>query len=232
MTPARGRGRSRRSASPSSRDAEVCPEDRPARERLADALRAAIDHVVDSTAPREVFEQAAAEVERLAELLGPHARHGPKTPSLPDLGNLQATFWRDPVVGKSNPVAPPVEIEIADGLVTGRATLGFAYEGPPGYAHGAVIAGIFDQILGLANLASGNVGMTGTLTIRYRKPTPLHTELVFEGKTERVSGRKIYVKGTVHAGDTLTAEAEGLFVNLLRPRAAEYFDGEAPADAG
>jgi hypothetical protein len=89
-----------------------------------------------------------------------------------------------------------------------------------------------DQILGLANLASGNVGMTGTLTIRYRRPTPLQTELVFTDRTERVSGRKIYVKGALRADHTLTAEAEGLFVNLQRPRAAEYFENEAPADAG
>lgn len=207
-------------------------EDRAARERLADALRTAIDHVVDSTAPPEVFDQAASEVERLAELLGPHPRHGPKDPSIPDLSHLQDTFWRDPVVGRSNPVAPPVDVTVEGDLVTGRVTLGFAYEGPPGYAHGAVIAGIFDQILGLANLASGNIGMTGTLTIRYRRPTPLQTELVFRGQTERVSGRKIYVKGTVHASGTLTAEAEGLFVNLQRPRAVEYFENEAPADAG
>lgn len=166
-------------------------------------------------------------MERLAELLGPHLRHGPKQPSLPDLGELQNTFWRDPVVGRSNPVAPPVDVVIDGDLVTGRATLGFAYEGPPGYAHGAVIAGIFDQILGLANLASGNVGMTGTLTIRYRRPTPLQTELVFTGRTERVSGRKIYVRGALHAEGELTAEAEGLFVNLLRPRASEYFEGSA-----
>ena len=197
------------------------------RERLADAIREVIDHIVDSKAPAEVFEQAAQEVGRLVELLGPHPRRGPKSPNLPDLTNLQSTFWRDPVVGRSNPVAPPVDVTIDGDVVTGRTTLGFAYEGPPGYAHGAVIAGIFDQILGLANLAIGNVGMTGTLTIRYRKPTPLQTELVFAARTDRVSGRKIYVKGTVHAGDTLTAEAEGLFVNLLRPRAEEYFEGSA-----
>ena len=64
-------------------------------------------------------------------------------------------------------------------------------------------------------------------TIRYRRPTPLQAELVFTGRTERVSGRKIYVKGTVHAGDTLTAEADGLFVNLARPTAAEYFENDA-----
>jgi acyl-coenzyme A thioesterase PaaI-like protein len=206
------------------------PFDRqPERERLADAIRELIDHVVDSEAPVEVFLQAAEEVARLAEFLGPHPRRGAKQPHLPDLGELQRTFWRDPVIGKSNPIAPPVDVEIEGSTVRGRVKLGFGYEGPPGYAHGAVIAGIFDQILGLANLASGNVGMTGTLKITYRKPTPLHTDLVFEGKTDRVSGRKIYVHGTVHAGDTLTAEADGLFVNLARPTAAEYFEDRAKA---
>ena len=205
------------------------PFDRqPERERLANAIRELIDHVVDSEAPVEVFVQAADEVARLAEFLGPHPRRGAKQPHLPDLGELQRTFWRDPVIGKSNPIAAPVDIEIHDQVVTGRAHLGLAHEGPPGYVHGAVIAGIFDQILGLANLASGNVGMTGTLTIRYRRPTPLQTELVFEGHTEKVAGRKIFVKGTLHAGEDLTAEADGLFVNLAHTTAADYFrDREA-----
>jgi acyl-coenzyme A thioesterase PaaI-like protein len=199
-------------------------EPQPERERLARAIRELIDHVVDSEAPPEVFEQAADEVARLAELLGPHPRRGPKTPHLPDLADLQRTFWRDPVIGKSNPVAAPVTIEIRDGTVTGQANLGLAYEGPPGYAHGAVIAGIFDQILGLANLASGNVGMTGTLTIKYRKPTPLLTDLVFQARTDKVEGRKIFVTGTLHAAEEKTAEAKGLFINLAQPRAAEYFE--------
>jgi len=197
----------------------------PERERLADAIRELIDHVVDSEAPPEVLEQAAVEVARLAEFLGPHPRRGPKTPHLPDLGDLQRTFWRDPVIGKSNPIAAPVDIEITDDReVIGRARLGFGYEGPPGDAHGAVIAGIFDQILGLANLASGNVGMTGTLTIKYVKPTPLQTDLVFRGKADKVEGRKIFVTGTLHAGHDRTAEAKGTFINLAYPRAAEYFE--------
>ena len=146
------------------------------RERLADAVRHLIEITTTSDAPAEELERAAAEVEGLAERLAPHPRHGPKQPHLPDLRDLQRTFWRDPVIGRSNPIAPPVDVEIRDEVVTGRANLGLAHEGPPGYVHGAVIAGVFDQILGLANLASGNVGMTGTLTIRYLRPTPLSTD--------------------------------------------------------
>jgi len=54
--------------------------------------------------------------------------------------------------------------------------------------------------------------MTGTLTVHYRKPTPLFTELIFEGVIERVEGRKIFTRGTASANGVLTAEAEGLFI--------------------
>ena len=148
---------------PDGRDAG----DREPRERLADAVRSLIEHLVDGDAPPGELERVASEVERLAATLDPHPRRGPKLPELPDLDDLQRTFWRDPVVGRSNPIAPPVEVEIHESIVRGRAKLGLAYEGPPGYAHGAAIAGTFDQLLGIANLASGNAGMTGTLTVRY-----------------------------------------------------------------
>jgi acyl-coenzyme A thioesterase PaaI-like protein len=198
-------------------------DEREAREHLADAVRGLIEQLVDSDAPPEDLERGAKEVEQLAASLEPHPRRGPKHPNLPDLQRLQEHFWRDPVIGRSNPVAPPIDIEVEDGLVRGRVRLGLAYEGPPGYAHGAVIAGAFDQILGLANLASGNVGMTGTLKVRYRRPTPLHTDLLIEGWADHVEGRKIYTEGRLLAGDKVTAEAEGVFVNLLYQRAVELF---------
>ena len=45
-------------------------------------------------------------------------------------------------------------------------------------------------------------------------------ELVFRGWCEKVEGRKIFTRGTVHAGDTLCAEATGLFVSM-RPELFE-----------
>jgi len=56
--------------------------------------------------------------------------------------------------------------------------------------------------------------MTCTLTIRYRKPTPLYTELRFEATIVRIEGRKIFTEGRVYAGELLTAEAEGLFISV------------------
>jgi len=90
--------------------------------------------------------------------------------------------------------------------------------------HGAIIAGIFDLLLGLANLAGGTPAMTGTLTVRYRRPTPLHTDLEFLARTDRAAGRKAIAVGTLHAAGELTAEAEGVFVIPGIARAAEFLN--------
>ena len=66
---------------------------------------------------------------------------------------------------------------------------GRPYEGPPGHVHGGFVAAAFDEVLGFVQSTTGQPGMTGTLTIRYRKPTPLDTDLRFEATVQRVEGR-------------------------------------------
>jgi acyl-CoA thioesterase FadM len=63
--------------------------------------------------------------------------------------------------------------------------------------------------------------MTGTLTVRYRSPTPLHTELRFEAELVRMEGRKIFTRAQVLGGDRVCAEAEGIFVSVARERFQE-----------
>ena len=75
-----------------------------------------------------------------------------------------------------------------------------------------------ERLLGFANSLSGNPGMTGTLTVRYRLPTPLHTPLRFEARFDRAEGRKIFTSGEVFAGDARTAEAEGIFISVGREK--------------
>ena len=80
------------------------------------------------------------------------------------------------MIGRYNPLAPPVRSRSIDGAVHGTANLDAAYEGPPGCVHGGVIASMFDELLGVANISAGVGAMTGTLTIKYRSPTPLQTD--------------------------------------------------------
>lgn len=131
---------------------------------------------------------------------------------------------RSPVMGSINPLAMPLAITVigegASAAVEGRVTFSNAYEGAPGCVHGGFVASTFDEVLGVAQSASGNPGMTVNLTVDYRSPTPIKRELVFRGWCEKVEGRKIFTRGTVHAGDTLCAEATGLFVSM-RPELFE-----------
>src|ERR1700685_3884987 len=66
-----------------------------------------------------------------------------------------------------------------------------------------------------ANTLTGNPGMTGTLPIRYRKPTPLRTPLRLEARFVSRERRKILTAGAIYHGEVLTAEAEGIFIELV-----------------
>jgi acyl-coenzyme A thioesterase PaaI-like protein len=124
-------------------------------------------------------------------------------------------FDYSPLIGRSNPLAPPIEMGAEGDRVHGRVVFGSAYEGPPGCLHGGYVAAAFDEVLGFAQSLSGSPGMTGTLRVVYRSPTPLHEELRFEAWVDRVEGRKIFTRSTLHAGERLCAEAEGIFISIV-----------------
>ena len=131
-------------------------------------------------------------------------------------------FDYSPLIGRSNPLAPPVVMHAdPDGTVRGRVTFGSAYEGPPGCVHGGLVAAAFDEVLGYAQIFSGRPGMTGKLEVFYRAPTPLHRELRFTARVDRREGRKVFVQCQLHAGDQLCAEATGLFISM-RPGTLDH----------
>jgi len=185
--------------------------------RLADAMRGVIERLVPSDAPEDELRTAADALERYAEQLKAHSRlkrmsgHAESA----NAGDVGAFFDQSPLIGLANPLAPPITIGITGETTAGATvTFGSAYEGPPGSVHGGFVAAAFDEVLGFVQSLSGRGGFTGTLTIRYRKPTPLHTELVFEAEMTGVEGRKIFTDGRLYAGDMLCAEAEGIFISV------------------
>jgi acyl-coenzyme A thioesterase PaaI-like protein len=196
------------------------------RERLAEAVR----HLVDATLTAEdassgQLTAAAEEVERIAAELHGRDELGARPDGVRSRSEPTHDDYlpRSPLVGVVSPLAPPIEYEYQDGRLVGRGAFHAAYEGPPGFVHGGWIALGFDEILGMANIASGHPGMTGRLGIRYRRPTPLHRPVLFEGWTDQVDGRRVVTRGTLTVDDSVTAEAEGLFVKLDLDKAVEYF---------
>src|SRR3989442_5011985 len=68
------------------------------------------------------------------------------------------------------------------------------YEGPPGAAHGGIVAAYLDEVLGAAVVrATGRVAVTGELTVRDVEPVPTETPIVGPGSV--VGGRRRYVAG-------------------------------------
>jgi len=187
---------------------------------LAAAVRVLIEEMVATSAPADVFAGLADELRTAAERFSPypkqHLYDGIREAAIADADALrhdyEGPFDLSPVLGRANPLAAPLHLEVHDDEVSGTATFGSAYEGPPGCVHGGMVAAAFDELLGLVQMLGGNPGMTGRLTIHYRSPTPLHTELSLRGRIDRVEGRKTICSGEIYAGDRLCAQAEGLFV--------------------
>jgi acyl-coenzyme A thioesterase PaaI-like protein len=196
-------------------------------EILCGALRRVIRAARSTTAPPEVLEKANRMAEELAALLEPHEDRGPYyqaglgprarmlPPSAEQVAEPAVLFPYSPVIGPRNPIAPPIAFQVNDGEVRAEASFAPQYTGPPGGVHGGVIALVFDELLGDVNLVHQTGGFTGVLTVRYRAITPIGKPIRMEAHHVRADGRKLHARASMRHGDTLTAEAEGLFI---RPR--------------
>ncbi len=186
------------------------------RQRLAAALRRATAALIETDPAPEALDALS----ELAESLASDLEAGPKREIFygfaesANAGTPRYEFDASPLMGPGNPVAPPLQMRWEDDRVVGTAVFGQQYEGPPGHVHGGFVAAAFDEVLGMAQSLSGQSGMTGRLVVHYRQPTPLHRELTFEGRVEKREGRKIFTTATLHDGETLCAEAEGLFIQV------------------
>lgn len=217
---------------------EVTPERRAAR-RAADSIRDLIARLADTSASLAQVEELADRLDGVVAAMpigavegGPGAEPGAAEASLALPNELQRLIERSPVVGLANPLAPPVRLKAIDGRIVGQVRFSRAYEGPRENVHGGYIAAMFDELLGSTQVMSGQVGMTGRLTIHYRSPTPLETDLRVEGRLVGIEGRKIFCAGTLHAGDLLCAEAEALFVSISPERSRKMMGAERRPAAG
>jgi acyl-coenzyme A thioesterase PaaI-like protein len=188
--------------------------------QVGEAVRTVIDLLTATSAPSEVLDRATEQLTSVASLLSGYGadRSYEGLAEASGLGRDTAFFDWSPLLGRANPLAPPIQLEIKEGVVVGHVRFGSAYEGPPGCVHGGLIAAGFDEVLGLTQSLSGQAGMTGRLTVHYRRPTPLLTDLRFEGRLDGVSGRKVLTSSRLYAGDEVTADATGLFVTIAPER--------------
>jgi acyl-coenzyme A thioesterase PaaI-like protein len=101
--------------------------------------------------------------------------------------------------------------------VQGTVTFGRYFLGGGGAVHGGAIPLLFDEVLGrLASSGDRAPARTAYLHTDFRSITPVGEELAVRAWFVSEQGRKRLLRSTITHGETLCAEAEGLFI-MLRP---------------
>lgn len=121
-------------------------------------------------------------------------------------------FERSPLSGRCNALAAPLVLEFDGERTLGHATYNEAYEGPPGSVHGGYVISAFDDLLGVAQAASGTAGFTGTLSVRLVARTPLHERIDYEAGVSSRDGRRVIAWGRSSLRGATLAEATGIFI--------------------
>ncbi|GAA1479772.1 PaaI family thioesterase [Gordonia sinesedis] len=182
---------------------------RAAIEPLTDTVRDLIDAVIRTEVGDDVLATAQQRIAAVVDDLRARQIDGAfgvrYTPALTGMA------WGNAVVGARNAIAPPLRTRRDGDAVVADFTLGAAYEGPPGHVHGGVCALILDQMLGEGASVDDAPCFTGTISVRYLRPTRLG-ELSARAAIASREGRKRIVRGTIADADGVTCEAEGTFV--------------------
>ncbi|MFC4372788.1 PaaI family thioesterase [Nocardia halotolerans] len=173
---------------------------------LIEQVRALMDRVRLVNPSDELAKEAIAAIEELNARLDTAV-----------VDEWSSPGWsRTDLPSRGNITLPPYTVVSGDSEgVTAEVTFRTFHLGGNNAAHGGQIAVAFDDILGMtAALATNSVTRTASLTLDYRSITPLNRKLTVRAWAERIDGRKVYLRATLHDGERLCAEAHGLFIVL------------------
>jgi acyl-coenzyme A thioesterase PaaI-like protein len=194
------------------------PRERTERHDALEALTTSVRRLVEATVgtglPSDDLHALAAEVDALADKAGAVLDDDPWTTrssaGVEDPGGLMGI---NPAIGRCNPLSPLLDLQVGEGSTTGTVRFDLQHVGPPYRAHGGIIAAVFDQVLGIAAIAGGSPGMTGSMTVKYRRATPLREDLRIEARMVAGEGRISHATGEIYDDQgRVTAEAEAMFV--------------------
>jgi acyl-coenzyme A thioesterase PaaI-like protein len=125
-----------------------------------------------------------------------------------------ATFHRCFGCGPAHPAGLRVRwFKTTDGVLS-PILISRVFEGPPGVAHGGIVAAYLDEVLGGAVVrATGRPAVTGELTVRYVQPVPTETPILGRGRLIQDHGRYVDVEGRLEELETarILATARGRF---------------------
>lgn len=96
-----------------------------------------------------------------------------------------------------------------------RFRLSQRYLGPPGHAHGGIIATILDEAMGKVNKLRQVIALTREMKVEYLKPVPLDKLLIAEGRERSHRGRvHIHVAEIRTREGKVLARSRGKFIAI------------------
>jgi acyl-coenzyme A thioesterase PaaI-like protein len=193
--------------------------------RVADALRRLSHRSVVHQPDRDPNDVAvlADQLEALLDGPDPDAATSRYDPA--DMYDVQTHRVRPnsrgthPLMGVANAVSPPLLVGFDDDGVFADVTYDARHEGLFGFVQGGFIAAAFDLMAGQAVARFGGRGVTASLDVSYRVPTPIGQPLQYRAQLVRLDGRKAYSQAQLVrlADDVVTADANALFVTPRQP---------------
>jgi acyl-coenzyme A thioesterase PaaI-like protein len=99
-----------------------------------------------------------------------------------------------------------------EGGVAGRFFVKQDHQGPPGYAHGGVIATALDEAMALLLHGQEELALTGRLEVDLLAPAPVGTYVGVEADVEEAGERKLVLSARATGDDGPLASARGVFV--------------------
>jgi hypothetical protein len=171
-------------------------------------MRTVAGLVLSLEAPHPALERLAAALRSAEAELAPIAPADPAPRIGPEAtANRRVYVDHSGDVGAFNPCFPTYQIQIEGDRATGTVRFPIVYEGPPGLVHGGFLAVFFDSVVQHHNCELGLAGKTTSLSVRFRRPTPLLAELAFEVKRS-VEERRITSLAQPRADGVVLCEAE------------------------
>ncbi|MBW4078934.1 MAG: PaaI family thioesterase [Acidobacteria bacterium] len=118
------------------------------------------------------------------------------------------------VSGGANPMGLGGSLWREGNTAVMEVTLGQAFEGAPGRAHGGIVAALIDETMGLVLAINDELAFTAQLDITYVAPTPINQPITARAWLEQRDGRKLSISAKVEAVSVVIAEAKALFISV------------------
>ncbi len=189
-----------------------------AKRELADMTHELVVAVSQTDAPAQTLQAIKATIEQQLATLQQYPQRSFKSAwrdgsYIEDPQQYSDRIW---LVGGSNAAVPRLQLRRDDDTAIGEITFDESCVGAPGWAHGGMIAAVFDQTLGYRLITDGHPIVTGKLSIEFLSPTPLNEPIVVTANLVSQQDRRLTVEGQSHVGDRLTCRAQGVFI-IVKP---------------